>query len=828
MKKLILFLAVIFSINISYTQQNHHLENMKPLPDGVTMNSFQFIDSGTGWVSCSKGYILKTSDEGLSWKLINTRTDSYLRSISFINHEIGWIAGNDNTLLKTEDGGKTWSTVTTGLPANTALGYVKFFNDKLGYLVGGYDSGNNKMIFNSSDNGKTWSTVTKGDVSMFDSVFYNERNDLSAIVLDYKTYKLLEFKSKDNGTSWTVEDDGREKWLNEIVNENGSEINGEAANFRTITPVILKTTDGGNTWIQKTSISAGPAFFTDWTNGFIIANGDVYKTENSGEVWDLVFDSAGLWSLFFTDNNHGWVGGIRYAQQGRTTDAGRTWTEFNNGNDINAFFYLNPDEGWMASSHHNAPFNSVYEKSTNGGASYNNYFAPYYMTIKNLFYTSINSGWAIAENEKLMKTNSSGDFRIFPFFGNKTTVQSMHFFNSQVGWCLDTETDNWWIQGYSNIWKTTNSGKQWFLVKEKLVVSGSKIYFADENYGWNNAANYGLERTTDGGNSWQFVAAGWHFNSFNFMNNETGWGVGYNQQGDNSVLQSVNGGLNWIAKSSDNLPELTDVKFFDNQRGIVIGNNGTIITTSDGGESWNIQVSGTANNLKAIFLLGQNIAYVVGDNGIILISSDGGNNWFAQTGGTTSNLNFITFTGKYTGWIAGNSGTVLFTSNGGSTWTAVESGTTSNLTTINFANTGYGWIGGEKGTLLRIKPSHSISINSDRIEDVDGSDISSNAYMSKSGESTELIPDEYVLYQNYPNPFNPVTTIEFTIPEDVKAASLVIYNILGERIAELANSSFEPGRYKYQWDASGFTSGLYIYELKTDKFTSIKKMLLVK
>ena len=90
------------------------------------------------------------------------------------------------------------------------------------------------------------------------------------------------------------------------------------------------------------------------------------------------------------------------------------------------------------------------------------------------------------------------------------------------------------------------------------------------------------------------------------------------------------------------------------------------------------------------------------------------------------------------------------------------------------------------------------------------------------------IPEEYNLYQSYPNPFNPSTKIEFSIPEDVNNVTLTIYNALGQRVAELVNSKMEAGKYSYEWNASEVATGLYIYELRTDKFVSVKKMLLLK
>jgi hypothetical protein len=126
-----------------------------------------------------------------------------------------------------------------------------------------------------------------------------------------------------------------------------------------------------------------------------------------------------------------------------------------------------------------------------------------------------------------------------------------------------------------------------------------------------------------------------------------------------------------------------------------------------------------------------------------------------------------------------------------------------------------------------------------RLQDVTGSGMNT---MLKSGESVtisdsridklmvsgETIPTVYALEQNYPNPFNPSTVIEFSLPEDVSNAKLSVYNALGEKVAELVNSSLAAGRYSYQWNAKNVATGMYIYELRTEKFVSVKKMLLMK
>ncbi len=89
-------------------------------------------------------------------------------------------------------------------------------------------------------------------------------------------------------------------------------------------------------------------------------------------------------------------------------------------------------------------------------------------------------------------------------------------------------------------------------------------------------------------------------------------------------------------------------------------------------------------------------------------------------------------------------------------------------------------------------------------------------------------PGSYVLYQNYPNPFNPVTTIGFYLPIEDNL-QLNLYNLQGELISTLTQGKFSSGYHKIDFDARNFSSGIYIYELRTTGgFRDIKKMVLLK
>lgn len=102
---------------------------------------------------------------------------------------------------------------------------------------------------------------------------------------------------------------------------------------------------------------------------------------------------------------------------------------------------------------------------------------------------------------------------------------------------------------------------------------------------------------------------------------------------------------------------------------------------------------------------------------------------------------------------------------------------------------------------------------------------------SKAKELPELnvesAPREFDLKQNYPNPFNPTTNIVYQVPKTANV-QLIIFNMLGQKVAELVHKKQEPGSYSVEWDASSMSSGVYIYQLRTEKITFTKKMLLIK
>lgn len=112
--------------------------------------------------------------------------------------------------------------------------------------------------------------------------------------------------------------------------------------------------------------------------------------------------------------------------------------------------------------------------------------------------------------------------------------------------------------------------------------------------------------------------------------------------------------------------------------------------------------------------------------------------------------------------------------------------------------------------------------------DLDGT----NKVVASTEVSVNSLPKQFALAQNFPNPFNPSTSIKFDLPADSKI-TLQVYNMIGQVVATLADGNFAAGSHYINFNASGLTSGMYIYNLKAlgidgKIMNATKKMTLVK
>lgn len=244
--------------------------------------------------------------------------------------------------------------------------------------------------------------------------------------------------------------------------------------------------------------------------------------------------------------------------------------------------------------------------------------------------------------------------------------------------------------GYSQTWKRVGgrgnqlTGISW-ATEETGYVSGNQV----------------ILKTIDGGLSWteQQAPTKTRMWSVDFFDENLGLMVGENGQ----IFRTTDGGTNWQLVNSGTDKTLQSVKFLTQTRAYAVGDGGEVYRSTNSGQSWAKQSIGTTVDLKQLFFANQDTGYVATADGKVVRTFNSGNNWSIQTTGQSNPLNDIYFSSGKTGFAVGQSGTIVKTTDAGTTWSPVTSGTERNLTDMSFnrTNVNIGVVLGENGTVLR-------------------------------------------------------------------------------------------------------------------------------
>lgn len=126
------------------------------------------------------------------------------------------------------------------------------------------------------------------------------------------------------------------------------------------------------------------------------------------------------------------------------------------------------------------------------------------------------------------------------------------------------------------------------------------------------------------------------------------------------------------------------------------------------------------------------------------------------------------------------------------------------------------------GTLLNQVPSGNGNGN------IEANEFYVYDYSIVNVSHKQNLPKQFELMQNYPNPFNPTTTIKYSLPVSGKV-TLKIYDVLGTEVKTLVQNELRNnGYYQVEFNSSELPSGVYFYKLETEKFSSVKKMIILK
>jgi len=411
---------------------------------------------------------------------------------------------------------------------------------------------------------------------------------------------------------------------------------------------------------------------------------------------------------------------------------------------------------------------------------------------------------------------------------------------------------------------TINAQENWDIVNSGTTDNLIDVCFVDNHHGWilGRSGTLIRVRDTNSPNSWDSDTLQYqNLNAIQFVNLNIGWIVGDN----GLILKSIDGGTNWIEQEGGQNYYLDDLFFVDEQVGFICGgstpsNKGIILRTTNGGSQWDeIVLSIYSPRLLSIYFLNTNLGWTTGTYNTVYRTTDAGISWdsIAYLAGGITNSHFgVYFSDSLNGNICGveyhgtgnNNSAIYKTSDGGFSWTFVAGvgyGLFYSLAHHTLSNSlysvGYGGYPHIVGQIYKstnggndwseITCPTSEHLNKITFTQYKGWIVGRNGTILKSLISTSVEETDYLLIyyllQNYPNPFNPSTTIKYKIPE-ISFVTLKIYDVLGNEISTLVKEEKPAGSYKVKFDASGFPSGIYFYQLQAGSFVETKKMVLLK
>ncbi len=471
--------------------------------------------------------------------------------------------------------------------------------------------------------------------------------------------------------------------------------------------------------------------------------------------------------------------------------------------------------------------------------------------LNSVFFLDANNGFVVGESGTFLKTNDGG----LSWTASTTTpaanLNAVYFFNLNEGLIAANN---------GLILRTVDGGATWNTVATGVSDDLLSLSFSG-SIGICGGLSQTILRTADSGASWIVAVSGFFGGGYygaHMLDANTGYLAGENTIFQSIVGKTTDGGANWDYSAfyiNGAEARLYDLYFFDANNGVtaaaVWDATGAVSRTTNGGGSWTSNIFGQA--FFGMHFSGSS-GYVVGLNGVIYKSTDSGLSWVSQNSGTNFSLYDVFLTGEFTAYAVGDNGLILKNSNN----VPVE------LTSFTYMLTGallkLKWETASEINNYGFEVERALDINQWQqigfvkgngtitekqiytfIDDLNNVNISGKIYYrlkqtdyDGTFEYSDVIevdynpnPVSYSLHQNYPNPFNPVTKIRFSIPNS-SHVSIKVYDINGKEVITLVDEFKPQGIYEITLDATGLSSGVYIYKMNAGDFYDAKSFILLK
>ncbi|NOS85992.1 MAG: T9SS type A sorting domain-containing protein [Ignavibacteria bacterium] len=318
------------------------------------VNSASITPANTFWCTADSGFILRSTNDGSNWNVAYREylTKENLKSVYFIDQSTGFAAGTHGILLKTTNSGVNWGYQNFG--AGKSLNTIKFVNSITGFIGG--SQGYLGVVLKTTDSGNNWQQVYLDSSQIYSIHFINPNTgwcagNFGAII-----------KTTNAGNSWvktviTTTPPMSYIYVNDIfyINENTGFIGGNG---------MFKTINGGLNWYRVSIFTIMSLQFVGNT-GFALSStsGNFMKSTNLGENWiTYAVEGSNRKDLFFINSETGWLNTSNIIR--KTTNGGLNWLAQNtNSNSIpaNSIFFIDENHGWVVGDY------GGIMRTTNGG-----------------------------------------------------------------------------------------------------------------------------------------------------------------------------------------------------------------------------------------------------------------------------------------------------------------------------------------------------------------------------------------------------------------------------------------------------------------------------
>lgn len=613
MKKLIYLsiLSLLIATNI-YPQSGWFWQN--PLPQGNDLRSISFLNSNTGFAVGNFGSIIKTTNIGETWSLVDLPSIYNYLYINFTNSYTGYILKSDNGLLKTTNGGINWSLI---YAFSNYISGISFYGGNTGIAV------TNSGLLKTTNGGYNWTSFFPNPVN---EIFHNAFciNDSCFFCVGRRIYQVfpppglsygIVYRTTNNGISWASQNFNNISSLNSIdfINPTVGYLYSTDYNYSSF---IAMTSNGGYSWYQipcNITVSRfGGIKFLNTQTGFIsvnlgIDNDSSYITTNGGIKWRS-FEKR-LTNFDTPDNNCVIAIGLN----------GKILKSTNFGNDFS-------QKGYSVTI---AQLNSVHCVSDN-----------IYYAVGGI--NGYNPG-------VIIKTTNAGKYWFNQQSGVMSYLSKIRFLNESIGGAVSPRY----------IIHTTNGGNNWITQWCDSTKYIEDIYFLDVNTGFVTGRSGLLLKTSNSGINWvkfNLDSNLWYMRSF-FVNQQTGFILGKNLTGVQrpTIYKTTNRGLNWIAYNGQTFGN--DLYFINENTGITVGRDGKIYRSTNGGTVWDTCNSPVTDELYSIAFINENTGYTVGPFSLILLkTTNAGISWINENANQSISAwiksisgynNNATFVGEY-------------------------------------------------------------------------------------------------------------------------------------------------------------------------------------